>query len=266
MLVGGGPIPPSVRRGFVQLAGGAGRARIAVFPLASSVATTGPSTAAEFASFGARTFVIDVSLATANSDSLARMLDSATGIWFAGGDQNRITRALAGSSLERAIRTRFAAGAVVGGTSAGAAAMGDLMITGDERRLGGDRPPADSSQGFLTIDRDNIITSRGFGLVRGAIIDQHFVRRKRHNRLISLVLENPRMLGIGIDESTALVVRSDGLFEVIGSSVVVVLDARFGQVTNQGMAFGGSDIRMHVLPSGSILDPLSGAALLPRRR
>ncbi|MDQ6829016.1 MAG: hypothetical protein M3081_09135, partial [Gemmatimonadota bacterium] len=74
---------------------------------------------------------------------------------------------------------------------AGAAVMSARMITGDERKRGGDRPPADSSVDFLTIARGDVVTDSGFRLIQGAIVDQHFVRRKRHNRLISLVLEDP---------------------------------------------------------------------------
>jgi cyanophycinase len=150
------------------------------------------------------------------------------------------------------------AGAVVGGTSAGAAVMSESMITGDERHFGGRRPPRDSSQAFITIDRENIVTTRGLGLITGAIVDQHFVRRRRHNRLLSLVLEHPTSVGVGVDESTALIVRPDGLWEVIGESVAVIYDARAGTVTPVGVTLGASDVRMHVLPAGSAFDVRTG--------
>ena len=98
--------------------------------------------------------------------------------------------------MQAAILARYRDGAVVGGTSAGAAVMSTPMITGDERLPGGDRPPAkDSSDAFMTIARDNVVTVEGFGLLPGAIVDQHFVRRRRNNRLLSLVLENPTLVG-----------------------------------------------------------------------
>ncbi len=91
------------------------------------------------------------------------------------------------------------------------------MITGDERRPGGDRPPEkDSSDAFMTIARDNVVTAEGFGLLPGAIVDQHHVRRRRNNRLLSLVLENPTLVGVGIDESTALEVGPGGVWKVLG--------------------------------------------------
>jgi len=258
LIVGGGPAPREVTQRFVDLAGGKGRARIAVLPMASSVATTGPEKVSELISMGAHAFVMSVDRSGADSDSLARLLDGATGIWFSGGDQNRLTAALKGSRLERAIHARYRAGAVVGGTSAGAAVMTDPMLTGDERKPGSARRPADSTQVNITIDRDNVVTAPGLGLLRGAIVDQHFVRRRRQNRLMSLVLENPSLLGIGIDESTALIVRPDGAWEVIGASVVLIFDARSSAITPAGSVLGASGLRVHVLPGGSIFDPVAG--------
>jgi len=144
------------------------------------------------------------------------------------------------------------------------------MITGEERRRGGDRPPEDpedSLSAFTTIARDNVITTAGFGLLPDAIVDQHFVRRRRHNRLISLVLENPQLVGVGIDESTALEVGPDGIWKVLGSSVAVVYDARRARVTPPGgTALGATKIWMSILPAGSRFDPKSGEATLPRAR
>jgi len=137
------------------------------------------------------------------------------------------------------------------------------MITGDERRPGGDRRPSDSTDNWLTIDRDDVITADGFGFMTEAIVDQHFVRRKRHNRLISLVLESPQRLGVGIDESTALVIGPDGIWRVLGASVVVIYDARSAAITAASSRLGASGITMHVLPSGSSFAPRRGAAKLP---
>jgi cyanophycinase len=188
-------------------------------------------------------------------------LDGVTGVWFAGGDQSRLMAAIGGTPVETAIHQRYRDGAAIGGTSAGAAVMSTMMITGNERRLGGDRPPRDSSEAYLTIDRNNIVTARGFGLLPRTIVDQHFVRRKRHNRLMSLVLENPDMLGVGIDEATALQVNPDGRWTVVGTSVVVVYDARGAGITPSGV-LGASGLRLHVLSPGSVYDPRSGAATL----
>jgi hypothetical protein len=145
-----------------------------------------------------------------------------------------------------------------GGKEVEDAVMTDPMLTGDERKPGGARRPADSTLVNITIDRDNVVTAPGFGLLRGAIVDQHFVRRRRQNRLMSLVLENPSLIGIGIDESTALVVRPDGAWEVIGTSVVLIFDARSSAITPAGSVLGASGLRVHVLPGGSTFDPVAG--------
>lgn len=261
MIVGGGPIPREVTKKFVELASNRGKARIAVLPMASAVATTGPDKVAELRSLGAEAFVLVVTRSNAESDSVQRLLSEATAVWFPGGDQSRITAAMSGTRAEKALRDSWLRGATIGGTSAGAAVMSATMITGDERQRGGSRPPSDSSQAYITIDRDNILTSPGFGLIDGAIVDQHFVRRKRHNRLISLVLEKPELMGVGIDESTALLVRPDGNWEILGASVAVVFDARRSRVTPPSQTLGAAEVRMHVLPMGSVFEPRSGRVM-----
>jgi cyanophycinase len=263
-IVGGGPQPAALVREFVDLAGGSGRARIVVFAMASeSGATSGEEKAKDLRDLGATARNIWVDSSQADTDSIAALVADATGVWFGGGDQNRLTRALRGTRTERMIKQRYAAGAVIGGTSAGAAVMSAQMITGDERHPGGDRPPRDSSDAWMTIARDNVVLGPGFALLDNAIVDQHFMRRKRHNRLISLVLEQPVRLGVGIDESTALVVESDGRWRVAGASAAVVYDARRSTTTAATRALGATGIVMHVLPAGSRFDPASGIATLP---
>jgi cyanophycinase len=263
-VVGGGPQPPALVEEFVRLAGGRGVARIAVFAMASSEGLTGgEEKAVDLRALGAHAVNIWLNRAQASTDSVAKLLDGVTGIWFGGGDQVRLADVLRGTPTLVAIRARFLAGAVVGGTSAGAAVLSTPMITGDERRPGGERPPSDSSENWLTIDRSDVITTDGFGFITDAIIDQHFVRRKRHNRLVSLVLESPQRLGAGIDESTALVIGPDGIWRVLGASVVVIYDARESKVTTGAMKLGASNIRMHVLPAGGSFDPHQRDAKLP---
>ena len=265
-IVGGGPRPPQMMQHFIELAGGRGKARILVFPMATADTSTGPELAAEMRRLGAvSAWSVPATRARADSanGSVVAAVDSATGIWFAGGDQNRIMRAIGGTPVERAIMRRYQGGAVVGGTSAGAAVMSATMLTGDERRPGGSRPlPQNSNDAWVTIDRDNVGTTPGLGLLRGAIVDQHFLRRRRHTRLVSLVLERPERLGVGIDESTAIEVGPDGRWTVRGASTAVVYDARQAQVTAGG-ALGASGVRMHVLPAGGVFDPATGTARLP---
>jgi cyanophycinase len=266
VIVGGGPIPDVINRRFVDLAGGAGKARIVVFPMASeSGAESGAEKADDYRKLGAQAVSLDLVRTDAGSDSVARMLGQATGIWFPGGDQNRLTAAILGTAVLDSIRSRFRHGAVVGGTSAGAAVMSDPMISGDERRPGGTRPPSDSSDGWMTIDREDVVLVPGFGfLPPNVTVDQHFLRRRRHNRLVSVVLERPNFVGIGIDESTALVVSPGGSWDIIGASQAVIYDARKATVTPGKATLGTTDVRLHVLPAGSHFDFASGTATLPR--
>lgn len=248
---------------FVELAGGPGQARIAVIPTASgNPERTGEHLVAEMRERGAaESFVVAPAGREAADAALARRLDDVTGVWLAGGVQSRITDVLKGTPVEQRLHALYSDGAVLGGTSAGAAIMSPLMITGDERRPGGHRP---RDEPWITIDRDNVVTEPGLGFLDASIVDQHFLRRKRHNRLLSLVLENPGDVGVGIDESTAVHVRPDGRWEVLGESVAVIYDAREAEVTRAGAgALGAAGVRLHVLPAEGVYDPGTGAARLP---
>ncbi|MEP6692836.1 MAG: cyanophycinase [Gemmatimonadaceae bacterium] len=263
-IVGGGPQPPGLVQQFVDLAGGTGKARIVVMAMASSDGLkSGDEKAADLVKLGASAINIWANHDQANTDSVAHLLDGATGIWFGGGDQVLLAKALRGTKTEAAIRARYLAGAVVGGTSAGAAVMSTPMITGDERKPGGDRPPSDKTD-FMTVARGNVVVDSGFALLHGAIVDQHFIRRKRSNRLLSLVLEMPPHLGVGIDESTAVIVHPDGHWTVAGASAAIVFDARKSAVTPDGArVLGATGVMVHVLPAGSSYDPRSGRVSLP---
>lgn len=254
-IVGGGRQPEALVRDFVERAGGAGRARIVVMAMASAEGrASGEAKAADLRALGADARNVWLVREQALGDSAARLLDGATGIWFGGGDQNRLMAVLRGTPVAEAIRARHRAGAVVGGTSAGAAVLSTPMITGEERRT----PGADTSEAWTRLARGSVVTTDGLGLLGDAIVDQHFVRRRRHNRLLALVLEGPVRLGAGIDEGTALVVEPDGTWHVApgSASVVVVYDARRAGVTPaDGGALAATDVRLHVLRAGMRFRP-----------
>jgi cyanophycinase len=257
VIVGGGDRSEAMMRRFVELAGGAG-ARIAVVPNASSEPEeTGRALVAELDSLGARAFVYLLDRRAAESSAAARRLDSVGGIWFSGGDQAFVIAALAGTAAHRAMQRRYREGAVVGGTSAGAAIMSDSMITGNQT------PPGDTTgyygDEYPAIARRRVEIVPGLGFLPEAIVDQHFIRRERHNRLMSAVLERPRLLGVGIDESTALEVGPDGRWRVLGESSVVIYDARRARVTDgKQPLLGATGLRVHVLPAGAVFDPGTG--------
>jgi cyanophycinase len=233
---------------FIALAENFRRGKIIVFPMASSTPDeTGSELVAEFKGYGAKNVVcVNLSPEQAAKQESAAILVDAGGVYFAGGDQARITKALLDTPVHQKLLEIYKQGAVIGGTSAGAAVMSEIMITGDERR----KVPA--GREFETIQADNVITTRGLGFITTAIIDQHFATRKRHNRLISLIAEHPKLLGIGIDESTAIIVEPEETFNVIGEKDVVVYDATRAKVQiSAAKSIGLANVVMHVLLPGT---------------
>jgi cyanophycinase len=222
VIIGGGERTTDIMQRFVQLAGGAEKARIIIIPLASGEPReAGKELTEEFKGYGVGN--VDwllFSKEEAMADSTCTKFDGATGIYFSGGDQVRVTRVIVGTPVQQRLFKAYREGAVIGGTSAGAAIMSKIMITGDELIN------KDSNNIFVSIQKGNVQTIEGVGFLDNVIVDQHFVKRKRLNRLISVVLEHPELPGIGIDESTALIVSPGDRGEVMGRGTIVMFDAR----------------------------------------
>jgi cyanophycinase len=236
VAVGGGTTTPAITRRTLELAGGA-TARVLVIPQASE-RSDGSASAAMWRELGATNVaVIDLN----NVDAAVKAVQAADLIWMPGGDQNRLMKVLAPTGVPKAIRARFRAGAVVGGTSAGAAVLSQAMITGQ----------ADLDR----IRRGATQTADGLGLWPRAIVDQHFVKRQRFNRLLSAVIDRPELVGVGVDESTAAIVRGSKL-EVIGAGQVLVIDARKATIApgKSGDLSAASGMQLHVLTSGMMFD------------
>ena len=251
VIIGGGRRPPEMMEHMVRLAGG-DSARIVVVPVASAEPVeTAEYQTEQFRAHGAEhvSYILPTK-EHADHDTLLAAIRSATGVFLSGGDQRRLIDVLLGTRLLEEIRALDQRGGLVAGTSAGAAVMSGIMITGDELKY----PDAEDS--FATIEAHNIATTEGFGFVESAIIDQHFIVRKRHNRLISIVLEHAELIGLGIDESTAIVVSPDQTFEVIGESSVVVYDARKAEISERAadQRLEGIGIKVHVLLPGTFFD------------
>ncbi|HSP87875.1 MAG TPA: cyanophycinase [Ignavibacteriaceae bacterium] len=247
VIIGGGDKTKEIMQKIVDLAGGP-ESKIIVIPNASSVPEeSGESTVDEFKELGCTNVrYILFQREAADSDSLVDILSDATGIFFGGGDQSFLTRDMLGSKLLEKVYGIYNSGGVIGGTSAGAAVMSELMITGNELIN------KDSSSIFISIQKGNVEVKEGFGFIKSAFIDQHFIKRKRLNRSISVVLENPELLGIGIDESTCIIVNPDETFEVLGENQVIVFDATNSsniEIDKNGN-IGAEDLNMHILLSG----------------
>ena len=255
VLIGGGDKPDAAMRKFVELAGGPG-APIAVLPTASSSKKTGPNQKKQFEKEFGCTDVTVVPIkerAQSFDEGFVKTLAGARGIFFSGGDQALIIRAMRGTPAGDAVATAFAAGAVVGGTSAGTACQSPLMITGNGN--------------FKVIEANNVELWEGLGFFTGVIVDPHFVARQRQNRLISVILEHPDLLGVGVDEDTAVWVKPDRTFEVIGASNVIVVDAaattvRRAPAAGGGELIGGRDLKVHVLLAGERFD-LASRTVMP---
>ncbi len=236
VIVGGGGTTEAIQQKALALARGK-ETRVVVLPQASERADRGEETAQMWRDAGAAAVTNLSDLA--DGERARRLIAEADLLWFGGGDQSLLMRDLRAAGLVELVRERAAAGVVCGGTSAGAAVMSNVMITGDGK------------DELVRICAQVTATSEGLGLLPGAIVDQHFLARQRTNRLVAAVLDHPELVGVGIDERTALVVVG-GRGEVVGEGQVVFFDARRATVeaarTEERAAAG--PLRMHILRDG----------------
>ncbi|MEM1218998.1 MAG: cyanophycinase, partial [Bacteroidota bacterium] len=188
------------------------------------------------------------------TDSLLTSMDQLVDmelIYFCGGDQNRLMEFIQlDFPLYQALRKAYQEGATIAGTSAGAAIMSEIMITGNQKRY------PEYTGFFRTIEADNIETARGMGFLQDVIVDQHFIYRMRMNRLITAVLEQPGKSAFGIDESTAVHVFRDSM-QVYGQSQVIVLHNPNQSVKQQEALLSGEGLILDVRTAGSA-HPLPG--------
>jgi cyanophycinase len=178
------------------------------------------------------------------SQKTRELLSDAAGIFFTGGDQLRISSQIGDTPVEDLVRELHRRGGVIAGTSAGASVMSETMLV---------RGPSAESHRI-----GDLHMAPGLGLIRDVIIDQHFAERGRIGRLLGAVAQNPRVLGIGIDEDTAIVIE-EKTFRVIGAGAVYVVDG--SAVTYSNIAEGGRQealsmfgVRLHVLSAGDEFD------------
>lgn len=250
LVIIGGVQTSEIVKKYVELAGGKD-ARIIVIPNAGSDPVYwSKEQVKEFTDLGAQADYLLFTRETADNESNLKKMDWANAVFFLGGDQSVLTKDMLGTKLLEKVFDIYNNGGVVGGSSAGAAVMSEVMITGNEL------VNPDSNDAFITIEKNNIETKKGFGFIKNAIIDQHFLKRKRHNRTISAVIEHPNLLGIAIDESTSIIVYPNDTFEVLGKNQVLVYDAT--SATNIREDFKGnlgiSNMKLHVLISGDKFD------------
>jgi cyanophycinase len=182
----------------------------------------------------------------AKSAQKIRILDDADAVFFTGGDQLKITSQIGDTPIFERVHDIYRAGGMIAGTSAGASVVCETMMVGGDgngsHRLG-----------------EGLRMSPGLGLFPGVIVDQHFAERGRMGRLLGAVAQNPRILGIGIDENTAILVKGHRTFTVIGDGAVYVLDGStvtYSNIADErvGKTLSIYDVKLHTLTQGDTFD------------
>ncbi|MFT6094039.1 MAG: cyanophycinase [Pseudohongiellaceae bacterium] len=246
----------SILSRFVGLCGGE-KARITVIPTASALEDTGDNYIRIFNDLGVKEVISlpIVEREDAQSEQHLAELEQSTGIFITGGNQLRLSTILGGTPISKAIRRLNAHGIHVAGTSAGAAIMPEHMISGGES---GGTP----KQGAVSL-------SPGLGLTNKLVIDQHFRQRDRLGRLMSAIAYNPFLIGLGIDEDTAVFINPKGVLEVEGKGAVTIIDPSELKYSSMHNAREGDTIsligmRVHVLAKGCGYSLETGEAHFPK--
>lgn len=246
---------------FVELCGGAD-ADIVVIPTASKLRGTGPRYEEIFGDLGVgRVAVMDFDTRRdADEPSRVERIEQATGVFFTGGNQLRLSTLIGGTAVAKAIRVCNARGMHVAGTSAGAAFLSEHMIAFGEE---GPTPIA----GMVRL-------APGLGLTNRFVIDQHFRQRDRLGRLTAALAFNPFAIGIGLDEDTAAFISPDNTVEVLGSGGVTVVDAAGLEFSSMAQVDEGEPVcllglRFHILVAGATFNlhtrmASAGALLQPK--
>lgn len=243
-IIGGGKRPPEMVKQLIELSGVEQGKYIVVLPMSSEDVDTAAYWAIkQFKDVGVTNITwFDFQDGGPFEEHKLDSIVNAGMIYISGGDQNRFMKIALGSPLVDAIHKAYQNGAVIAGTSAGAAVQSKKMITGNQLIH-------TEMKGYKTIQPNNIELAEGLGLITSAIIDQHFIWRERNNRLISVAIENPNELAIGIDESTAILVEGSKA-TVYGISQVLVHNASNAAITLTDSLLGASNIRMDVYVPG----------------
>lgn len=243
VIIGGGHRPDYLMLEFIKLAGGFD-SQITILPAASYFPEQrGKEVKKELEGLGCTNvnYICRRNNEIDDEENLKKLEDT-KGIFFTGGDQNKLAEFLLNTMVLEKIKEIYRHGGVIAGTSAGAAIMSKIMIAGYD-------PDWDDSietpfQAGFRPNRARL--SEGFGFLHNVIIDQHFNTRKRTERLKDAIKKNPGMLGVGIDESTAIIVHSDNTFHVVGENTVTLFSlSDFGLVQKTGTA-------VNLLNSGEI--------------
>lgn len=246
VIIGGGGTTPAIQQAMIDYAGGK---KAVLLAITNAGGAGGRGSGESFVKTYSKMDVADVRWAQpgrAEADDpeyVSKVLDGVTGIFFTGGQQSRIINDLQGTLLHRELLEMYVKGAMISGSSAGAAMMSDPMITGAHRDT--------TEREFKSIARNRVETSKGMGFIKGAIIDQHFIKRSRENRLFSLALDMPQYTYFGIDEATAIVISNGNEVKVVGKSNVMVVEPNAKAVKTNGKGdYGCKGMKVSLLVEG----------------
>ncbi len=240
LLIGGGSRPDVIIDKMIELSQGA----ILVIPLASEIPQeVAESIKAQLESRGANSVkVFSCDHTQRDLPECLQEIRKAGLIFFTGGSQARLLDGLNKTKSLSLIRQRFEKENLsISGTSAGTAIMSEVMLTGNTIS------PYTSFDGI----RPNMVeTTQGFGFLKKVILDQHFLKRSRQNRLISSVMDHPHLVGVGVDEATAILVHEDESFTVLGESSVMVIDARKARIGIRNAVYETTGVEIQLLSHG----------------
>lgn len=244
-IIGGGARPASLLNAMIDEAGLKSGGYAVVLPMSSSQTVAAiESGIKQLADLGISAVVgFDFKKGVTPSPSKIDSLSNAKLIYISGGSQSRFMAVVEGTAIEKAIWACYNKGGTIAGTSAGAAVMSEKMINGGQVLY------PDAESGFRVIEKGNTALVNGLGLIKTAIIDQHFVKRSRHNRLMTLAIEHPELKCIGIDESTAIIIKGNQA-RVVGLSQVLVYDGSKGKTKAQGNKLGIKGMEINVYLNG----------------
>lgn len=242
-IIGGGSISDSLRMQLLQSANWKKGDRIVVVTLASGVSDESFASANKAFKKLTGEDCIKFDSAAINSQSKLDSLRNARIIYLGGGSQDRFMQIIADTPVKQIIKEAYHNGALIGGSSAGAAVMSRKMITGHGLR---DTVYAST---FKVLQKGNLEIKEGLGLLDSVIIDQHFVYRSRYNRLLSAIMEYPGYQCFGIDESTAVIIQN-GMATVAGQSQVILFSKPQDVHAGNKQAFGASAVSLSIFIEG----------------
>lgn len=251
IIVGGGNVGPEIWAKFIELAGGA-NAKIIFVPTAgddSAIVKGNFNTVKKLQEHGVKNITVlhTRDAKVANSDKFVAPIRQATGVWFEGGRQWKIADAFLNTLAQKEFNALLDRGGVIAGSSAGATIQGSYLFRGD-------------TKGNTILEGDH---TKGLDFIHNVAIDQHILKRNRQFDLLGFIKKHPDLLGIGIDESTAIVVHQDK-FEVIGVSYVAIYDEhQFDGAVKNPSGDSGNNGAFYYLQKGQQFDLKNRQVIAP---